>query len=327
MSEPPDDYDSPWKEVLERYFEDFMAFFFPDAHADIDWSKGYEFLDKELQQVVREAELGRRLVDKLVKVWRKDGGEVWVLSHVEVQGQEETDFAERMYTYNYRIFDRYRHQVASLTVLADERAGWRPDRFGYELWGCKVGFQFPAAKLLDYRNRWAELEANPNPFAVVVMTHLKAQETRGKGEERQRWKWYLTRRLYERGYAREDILHLFRFIDWVMRLPEELEEGFWRNVQQYEEEQRMRYVTSVERIGMRKGREQGLQQGLLKATREAVMDALEIRFGGAPQSIVEAINGMEDPSLLKSLYRSAIALGSLEEFEQVLGGYASAATA
>jgi len=40
MSEPPDDYDSPWKEVLERYFEDFMAFFFPEAHADIDWAKG-----------------------------------------------------------------------------------------------------------------------------------------------------------------------------------------------------------------------------------------------------------------------------------------------
>jgi len=71
--------------------------------------------------VVREAELGRRLVDKLVKVWRKDGGEVWVLSHIEVQGEEETDFAERMYVYNYRIFDRYRHQVASLTVLADGR--------------------------------------------------------------------------------------------------------------------------------------------------------------------------------------------------------------
>jgi hypothetical protein len=25
-----DDYDSPWKEVLERYFPAFLAFFFPD---------------------------------------------------------------------------------------------------------------------------------------------------------------------------------------------------------------------------------------------------------------------------------------------------------
>ena len=43
-----DDYDSPWKDILERYFPPFMAFFFPEAHADIDWSKGYESLDTEL---------------------------------------------------------------------------------------------------------------------------------------------------------------------------------------------------------------------------------------------------------------------------------------
>jgi len=31
------DYDSPWKEALEDYFPAFMAFFFPQADADIDW--------------------------------------------------------------------------------------------------------------------------------------------------------------------------------------------------------------------------------------------------------------------------------------------------
>jgi hypothetical protein len=61
-----------------------MAFFFPQAHAEIDWPRGYEVLDKELQQVVRAAETGRRVVDKLVKVWRRDGQEAWVLIHVEV---------------------------------------------------------------------------------------------------------------------------------------------------------------------------------------------------------------------------------------------------
>ncbi|MBI4870720.1 MAG: hypothetical protein HY814_04045 [Candidatus Riflebacteria bacterium] len=62
------DYDSPWKEALERYFQPFLALFFPVAHEGIDWGKGHEFLDKELQKVVRDAELGRRLADKLVRV-------------------------------------------------------------------------------------------------------------------------------------------------------------------------------------------------------------------------------------------------------------------
>src|SRR5271155_2449298 len=73
------DFDSPWKEALDCYFPAFLDFFFSDIHGDIDWSRGYEMLDTELQQVVRTAELGRRHVDKLVKVWRRDGQEAWVL--------------------------------------------------------------------------------------------------------------------------------------------------------------------------------------------------------------------------------------------------------
>jgi hypothetical protein len=115
------DYDSPWKEALDIYFERFLAFFFPQAHAAFDWSRGYEPLDKELQQIVREAELGRREVDKLVRVWRADGDEAWVLIHVEVQSQEQAEFPRRMYVYNYRLFDRYNRVVASLAVLSDER--------------------------------------------------------------------------------------------------------------------------------------------------------------------------------------------------------------
>ena len=87
------DYDSPWKEALDRWFQPFIAFFFPLTHADIDWSRGYETLDTELQQVVRDAELGRRYADKLVKVWLRDGSEEWLLIHVEVQGRREEDFA------------------------------------------------------------------------------------------------------------------------------------------------------------------------------------------------------------------------------------------
>jgi hypothetical protein len=63
------DYDSPWKEALDAYFEAFLALLFPEVHTLIDWSHGYESLDKEFQQAVREAEVGRRYVDKLVKVW------------------------------------------------------------------------------------------------------------------------------------------------------------------------------------------------------------------------------------------------------------------
>jgi hypothetical protein len=103
-----DDYDTPWKDAVTRYFPEFIAFYFPDAHRQIDWNRGYTFLDQELAQIVRDAELGKRLLDKLVQVATHDGGERWVYVHIEVQGGPEGDFAERLFTYNYRLYDKYR---------------------------------------------------------------------------------------------------------------------------------------------------------------------------------------------------------------------------
>ena len=42
-------------------------------HADIDWKRGYESLDTEFQQLIQEAQVGKRLADKLFKVWLKNG--------------------------------------------------------------------------------------------------------------------------------------------------------------------------------------------------------------------------------------------------------------
>lgn len=107
MPELRDAFDSPWKDIIEVYFEDFMRFFFPHIHAEIDWERGYEFLDQELSQVVRDAELGKRLADKLVKVWTLSGDETWVLLNIEVQSQEERQFSDRVFTYHYRLRDKY----------------------------------------------------------------------------------------------------------------------------------------------------------------------------------------------------------------------------
>jgi len=300
-----DDYDSPWKEVIESYFREFMDFFFPAASREIDWGRGYQFLDKELQQVTREAEVGRRVVDKLAQVWRDGGAEAWVLVHLEVQGQKEADFERRMYTYNYRLYDRYQRIVVSLAVLSDEQARWRPKRFGYGLWGCSVAFRFPVVKLLDYRRRWAELEASNNPFAVVVMAHLKTQATRRDDKSRYGWKLRLVRRLYERQYSKEDVLRLFRFIDWLMRLPEEMEDNLWRELHQYEEEKRMPYITSVERIGLKKGLLAAIKLGL------------KLKFGEAGLRLLPEITALTDIAVLEEITAGLERVKTLDELRRI----------
>lgn len=100
----------------------FVAFFFPKAHKKIDWSKSHIFLDKELRKITRKAEISRKYVDKLVRVWLKSGNDIWAVIHIDVQSQTEDDFAKRMYVYNYRLFDRYDRHAASFAVLGDDNA-------------------------------------------------------------------------------------------------------------------------------------------------------------------------------------------------------------
>ncbi len=96
------------------------------------------------------------------------------------------------------------------------------------------------------------------------MAHLKTRETRGEPENRRKWKMHLTKRLYHIGYQKQDILNLFHFIDWMMRLPEEAEKAFWEEMQSFEEGKKMKYVTSVERIGLQKGKMTLIQKLLNK---------------------------------------------------------------
>jgi hypothetical protein len=64
----------------------------------------------------------------------------------------------------------------------------------------------------------------------------------------------LVRGLHESGYNKADTLNLFRFLDWLLNLPKKLENEFWQELQAYEEERKMPYITSVERIGYDRGK-------------------------------------------------------------------------
>jgi hypothetical protein len=259
------DYDNPWKTFVELYFRDFLAFFFPEIEAEVDWSQPIRFLDKELQRIVRDAEIPKRYADKLVEVQRCTGEQTLVICHIEVQSQEESRFAARMYSYNYRLRVRYNCPVVSLAILGDDRQRWRPNQFQDELWGCSIHFEFPIVKLSDYQSEWTSLEANRNPFAVVVMAHLKTKETHNQPTERKRWRYFLTTMLYDRGYGeQEDILELHNFLDWLMNLPEALERQFQDELKAFEEARQMKYVTTSERRAKAEGRFEEKQEIALK---------------------------------------------------------------
>jgi len=67
MEQPPSDFDGAWKYALEQYFAPFLALFFPEAHAAINWGQPITFRDNELHQIAPEDQAGKQRVDKLVR--------------------------------------------------------------------------------------------------------------------------------------------------------------------------------------------------------------------------------------------------------------------
>jgi hypothetical protein len=312
------DYDSPWKDVLEEFFQPGVELCFPAIARQILWRRGVEFLDKEFQKILPAAAVGRRTVDKLAKVWRRDGQSEWVLVHVEVQAQRKADFAKRFFERHCRIRERFDRDGVSVAILADSDEHWHPRAYLRELWGCRLSFEFPTVKLLELAKDEQRLLACDNPFGVVVMAHVNALRTRKAWAQRRQLKWELVRGLYERKYARRTIQNLFRFIDWVMALPEDLAARFDEELVEYEKAKRMPYVTHIERKGRAEGRAEGRTEGRRQTLREATLEVLEARFGAVPYELREHIQHLTDEAVLKKLPRQAALARSIEDFQRKL---------
>ena len=60
----------------------------------------------------------------------------------------------------------------------------------------------------------------------------------------------------------------------------------------------MEYITSVERIGIRKGRHEGHQQGMMVGESTVISRQLERKFGRLPAEYVARLKAADEKSLL-----------------------------
>jgi hypothetical protein len=172
-------YDHPWKDTVEDLFPQMIKFTNRRLYKEIDWSKPYTALNKELRQVVRpKPGTGRRYVDNLIKVHLKEGGSELLYIHIELQNDRDDDFPRRLYVYHYRLFEKFGDKIWTMAVLGDTDPQWRPSSYRHGRLGCRITFKFPIIKLIDYERKWHQLERSRNPFALVVMAHLMAKDHR-----------------------------------------------------------------------------------------------------------------------------------------------------
>jgi len=313
------EFDGPWKVGVELFLESFILLLFKQAHAQIDWTRKPESLDKELQAIAPEGETGRLVVDLLFKVWLKSGEEQWILIHIEIQSQRVSNFSVRMFGYNYRTFDRYRRPVASFAVLADDDASWRPDSFGYNVLGCKLSFEFPTVKLLDIPDETLEQEKNSNPIATLVLAHRRTQQTHGNASERMVWKLRLIRGLYEGGLKPDDARRLLRLVYWMMDLPMELERQLWKQVEAIEQEKHMPHLLPFEIWALERGKDEGRKEGRKSALLEAIHDSATAKFGSAMAAeIMTKISPSTEVDVLRKVQVAVATAGSDDEVRRLL---------
>jgi hypothetical protein len=208
-------------------------------------------------------------VDKLVKAYQKDGAEKWLLVHIEVQGYTDKTFPFRMFTYFYRICDKFGQPVTSIAIFTDNDAGYHPDRYEYASFGTSLGFRFNTYKVKSQDA--ALLAQSNNPFAIVMLTALiSLQRTERPPEQLFKLSTELARRLFAKGFSKKTIGQLLDFIKHYVNF--EHPELFLK----FEEE--IKVITGkINTMGIQEqllemAREKGLEEGKMSFVKNLLLE-------------------------------------------------------
>ncbi len=117
------------------------------------------------------------------------------------------------------------------------------------------------------------------------MAQLIAHATAKDDLTRKDSKFRLIRMLYQRRYERQDILELFRYIDWMLQLPKLLEEQLYQAIEAMEQEEQMPYVTAIERYAQARGEAQTLRK------------QIQLKYKEIPDWVTEKINQADKSQL------------------------------
>lgn len=243
--------DEIWKEILETMFPEFCDFFLPELNKLIDYSKPVDFLEQELNKIFFESESKKRRTDKLVKVYLKDGSEKLVLVHIEIQGYKDDNFQERMFSYFYRIYDRYKtdiKDIVAIVLFTEDIPDYKPSRFELNSFGTKLIYEYNTYKILEQDEK--KLLENKNIFSYVILAAYYLLQSKNNEKKKYNFKLKLAQLLIKNDYQETDIEKVLKFIDILLyQTDKNLERLFLQEVKNMAiSEKRPRILSGIEEI-------------------------------------------------------------------------------
>jgi hypothetical protein len=111
--------------------------------------------------------------------------------------------------------------------------------------------------------------------------------------------------VYQRGLSADDVRQLFRFIDWLMDLPEAHERLFWQEITQYQEERQMPFMTIAERVGRERDLLKGIELGL------------DLKFGAEGLKLMPELHALPDHEVLEAVLDAIKAANTPDELRRI----------
>lgn len=212
--------DEKWKSLISKYLKDFLSFFMLDLYKEVDFEKGYEFLDGELNKIKIDSKSKNRRSDRLLKLYLKNGSEQYLLVHIEIQGYFEENFSKRMFKYFYRVADLHNsYNITAISVYTEDKEDFKPNTFTHNLFGTELTYKFNTYKVLEQKEK--DLKESSNIFAFVVLAVLYSLKAKNNQKTKLVFKVELTKILISKKYSEEDILELFEFINLFLSFSNE----------------------------------------------------------------------------------------------------------
>lgn len=275
MADPDSEESCPWRAVLRQFFAEFMQFYFPAAHAEIDWDQPYQFLPST--EAVCQPSMQLMIRVALRPSVALAGSHCVLHLLLAFEPLPAPEIVRIMQHTHCRLFFDTREPCAGLALLASSPDSLPPPSQTGCL-GTASGWFFPCVGFNDFKGQEAALLVDDNPFALLTLAHLIGAASPHDMGWRYQQKWRLVRSLFERNWPRERIILLFLALDWCLPLPPRWAQQLWQDIEQFEEQQIMRYVSSVERFI----REREWQQGYQKGEANLLQQLLARRFGELP---------------------------------------------
>ena len=269
----------------------------PDLYNLVDFSVKPRFLDQEFEELFPESKGENRKVDKLVELKLKDGTEKLILVHAEIQSYYDNEFEKRMFDYFIRIFDHYQKDIDAIAIFTYAGIAHKDNKYQRSFLKTKVSYEYRTydVSLQDE----TELLNSSNPFAMVSYIAKKAINHEDNDISNYNFKKELTELLLKKGYNKDRIIGVFKFLSYIFGIKDEaLRDKLRKEVIEMALKQEVLELTDFEESamneGLQKGEVIGIQKGKLETNRERLKRLLMKKFKDISEELVSKIDNCDD---------------------------------